>query len=131
MKSFKQYLNEAKIDPSAAGLADSAIRFENMGGGINVKVYPLMSIGFHGNDVYETLSLNTFSSGSVEFRTTNSEIGKWGDWKNLDDKTQKEYLNKVKKNSIDFAKKLEKLANEFDKKVFELAKKSGYEVKED
>ena len=130
MKSFKEYLNEAKIDPSIAGLADSAIRFENMGGGINVKIYPLNSTGFSNNDVYETLSLNTFSSGSVEFRTAVSEIGKWTDWKALDDKTQKDYLAKVKKNSIEFAKKLEKLANEFDKKVLELAKKSGYVIKE-
>ena len=131
MKSFKQYLTEAKMKPSD-GLADYDIEFDTVCGGLYVRIFPLTRTGFNDANVFPVLKIGTYSGGDkVTFRPTNSEFGKWSDWQSMDDKSQKEYLDKIKKQSSDFAKNLEKLASEFDKKVLELAKKSGYEVKED
>ena len=130
MKSFKEYLNEAKIGTifTYKSFRDIDIKFENMGGGLSIKVIYLDEDD--DDNMYPMLSVGTImTSESILLRPSKSEIGKRTDWNSLDDKAQNQYIDKIKKQSTDFAKKLEKLANEFDKKVLELAKKSGYDVK--
>ncbi len=125
-----EVLDEAKIDTSYTykSFKDTSIKFENMSGGLSIKVTYLDEC--EDENMYPILSVGTImTTDSISLRPSKSEIGKRTDWNSLDDKAQNQYIDKIRKQSTDFAKKLEKLANEFDKKVLELAKKSGYELK--
>ena len=130
MKSFKQYLNEAKIDREYSD--GTEIRFDALGSGFNCKINPFDWKTFTDDERVHTFSIGVFSSGSVEY------------WKNVTKEELEQYQKALDK-EIDPKKgpywlitqemkkvmntEILKAVNEFDKKIETILKKHGFEKK--
>ena len=133
MKSFKQYLNEAKIDREYSHSTE--IRFDSLGSGFHCDINPFAGRGYllSDNDLdsySHEFSIGVFSSGSVEYyrNPTNEELDvlkKVRSGEITDPKKRPSYIITQEMKKV-MNTEILKAANEFDKKVEAILKKHGF-----
>ena len=129
MKSFKQYLNEAKIDREYSN--GTEIRFDAIGSGFHCAINPFSS---DWDDFAKThrFTIGVFSSGSVEYsrKATENEIEQYQKAidKEIDPKKGPYWLITQEMKKV-MNTEILKAVNEFDKKIETILKKHGFEKK--
>ncbi len=115
MKSFKEYLNEAKID------GKNRIELESIAGGITV--YASES-GYFGNDDQSWFEIKgySYSPEPIFYKDIPAEfISKEG--------VDMEYRKKFKKESDDVIAAIKKACDHFEKEINDIMKSRGYKLK--
>ena len=128
MKSFKQYLNEAKIDRESSHSTE--IRFDALGSGFHCDIDPFCSDYWDDFAKIHTFSIGVFSSGSVEYsrKATENEIEQHQKVlnKEIDPKKGPYWLITQEMKKV-MNTEILKAVNEFDKKIEAILKKHGFE----
>ena len=127
MKSFKQYLNEAKIDREYS--YSTEIRFDSLGSGFSCNINPFDYKSFTDAERVHNFSIGVFSSGSVDYwkDVTEEELEAFKKLQNKEIDPKKGPVESVRQEMKKVMNdEILKAVNEFDKKIEAILKKHGY-----